>query len=111
MRSQYNFRRSTSNRRNGLKFMTVVSLLAFLSVTASAEMTYTQHTVVSGLPTHGINGLTFGPDGWLYGSTVMGTGLIRVDVKTGALEKLLADQVSGDDLAFVPDGSLAWTAL
>ena len=90
---------------------TAVTLMSAVSYAEAEEPSYTQSTLVEGLPTHGINGVVFGPDGLLYGSTMMGTGLIRVDVNTGTLEKILTDQASGDDLAFAPDGSLAWTAL
>lgn len=92
----------------------VASMAALFLLVAdlrAENISYTQSTLVAGQPTHGINGVVFGPDGKLYGSTMMGTGIIRVDVETGSIEKILIDQGSGDDLAFAPDGSLAWTAL
>lgn len=89
----------------------LLSVVTIYSNVSAEEPAYTQTVLVEGVPTHGINGVVFGPDGLLYGSTMMGTGIIRVDVETGRVEKILTDQGSGDDLAFTADGSLAWTAL
>jgi sugar lactone lactonase YvrE len=77
----------------------------------AAEPAYEKRVVLPGVAMHGINGLVFGKDGLLYGSSMLGTGFIKVDVKTGSVGKLLDGEGSGDDLALAADGSLAWSAL
>ncbi len=82
-----------------------------MSLSGAGATDYVQSELVSGVPGHGINGLTFGPDGKLYGSSMLGTGFLKLYVSTGVHERILDDQPSGDDLAFSPRGELTWTAL
>ena len=69
-------------------------------------------TIVTGIPVHGVHGLTFGPDGGLYIGSVMGQSIVRLDLDTNTLEESIAAPLGeADDIAFGPDGSMAWTAL
>jgi len=69
-------------------------------------------TAAPGISPHGITGLNFGNDGKLYAGSVIGPGVYRIDVKTGALEEVIgAAQGESDDVAMGPDGTLVWTAL
>ncbi len=53
------------------------------------------------------NGLTFGPDGFLYVSNFSGNDVRRVDVATGADESILASPIqSANGLAFTDEGTL-----
>ncbi len=73
---------------------------------------YRVETLVPGGPLHGINGITFGPDGWLYAGSVSGQTIYRVDVASGVVEVVVpAPAGEADDIAFAPDGTLVWTAL
>lgn len=73
---------------------------------------YLVETVVPGSPMKGVHGLAFDRAGVLHAVSLTGRSLYRVDIETGAVETIIGppDGV-GDDLAFGPDGSLAWTAL
>ena len=73
---------------------------------------YRVETLVPGGPLHGINGITFGPDGGLYAGSVSGQTIYRVDIASGAVEVIVpAPAGEADDIAFAPDGTLVWTAL
>ncbi len=65
-----------------------------------------------GSPFHGVHGLRFGPDGALYAASVIGQSIFRVDLGSGALERVVAPpEGMADDIAFAPDGTMVWTAI
>ncbi len=72
---------------------------------------YTVETLVAGSAMKGVHGLAFDGDGALHAVSITGMSLYRIDLQSGAVETVVGppDGV-GDDLAFGPDGSLAWTA-
>lgn len=96
----------------------IVGLVAALIITnlmasanAAAE-TWHQQTLITGTPVHGVHGLTFGPDGKLYVGSVMGQSIVAVDPTSGAMTEVVpAPQGEADDVAFGPNGHMAWTAL
>lgn len=68
--------------------------------------------ILSGLPVHGLQGLNFGPDGALYIGSVMSEAVMRLDVETGRMTQSVGPPLGeADDVAFGPDGTMAWTAL
>lgn len=78
---------------------------------AFAADTYTMDVLVSGSPMKGVHGLAFDNDGVLHAVSITGMSTYRIDVDTGAVETVIGPPLGvGDDLAFGPDGSLAWTA-
>jgi sugar lactone lactonase YvrE len=73
---------------------------------------YRVETLVAGGPMHGAKGITFGPDGMLYVCSVYSQSIYRVDVETGEVTIAVgAPDGESDDVAFAPDGTMAWTAL
>ena len=77
----------------------------------SGDGRYRVETLVPGGPMHGAKGITFGPDGMLYVGSVMSQSIYRVDVATGEVETVVgAPDGDADDVAFAPDGRMAWTA-
>ena len=73
---------------------------------------YRVETLVGGGPLHGANGITFGPDGWLYVGSVSSQTVYRVNVDDGSTQVVVpAPDGEADDVAFSPDGTLVWTAL
>ena len=89
----------------------LLTLTALAGCTSKPEVWHTER-VLSGIPIHGMHGLAFGPDGGLYIGSVMGQSIIRVDTSTGTIREVIpAPAGEADDVAFSPDGSMAWTAL
>jgi sugar lactone lactonase YvrE len=69
-------------------------------------------TLVPGSALHAPNGISFGPDGYLYAGSVGAQTLFRIDVSDGSVEVVVpAPAGEADDVAFAPDGTLVWTAL
>jgi streptogramin lyase len=79
---------------------------------AAPTTAYRTETLVSGGPLHGAKGITFGPDGHLYVCSVYAQSIYRVNVATGEVTTAVgAPHGESDDVAFAPDGTMAWTAL
>jgi streptogramin lyase len=61
-------------------------------------------------PMHGLHGIVIGPDGALHASSLTGRAIHRIEPRSGSLrEDVAPPDGSSDDLAFGPDGTLAWT--
>jgi sugar lactone lactonase YvrE len=69
-------------------------------------------TLVPGSALHAPNGISFGPDGYLYAGSVGAQSIFRIDTRNGSVELVVpAPAGEADDVAFAPDGTLVWTAL
>jgi sugar lactone lactonase YvrE len=78
----------------------------------SGNTAYRVETLVTGGPMHGAKGIAFGPDGYLYVCSVYAQSIYRVNVNTGEVTtEVPAPDGESDDVAFAPDGTMAWTAL
>ena len=67
--------------------------------------------LVPGSAMHGVHGLAFNADDELFGASLMGYSIYRIDRETGAVTTEVGFPYgNSDDLAFGPDGMLAWTA-
>jgi sugar lactone lactonase YvrE len=72
---------------------------------------YTVEEWVPGSSMHGVHGLAFGPDGLLYGASLTGYSVYRIDPATGAVSTAVGPpQGNADDVAFGPGGLMVWTA-
>ncbi len=82
------------------------------ATTQPAAPTYSVETLVAGSPLHGAKGIRFGPDGGLYVCSIVAQSIFRVNVATGAVTTAVgAPHGECDDVAFAPDGTMAWTAM
>ncbi len=105
-----------------------IVIFGFLAVFIAGQMACTQeqtaneaagptarnHTIealVPGSPMHGVHGLAFNADDELFGASLMGYSIYRIDRETGEVTTEVGHPLgNSDDLAFGPDGMLAWTA-
>lgn len=88
-----------------------LGLALTLTTCAPPPPTYTVETLVPGSAMHGVHGLAFGADGALYGASLIGQSIYRIDIETGVVTTEVGPpDGNGDDVAFAPDGTMAWTA-
>jgi sugar lactone lactonase YvrE len=91
--------------------LALIFAFALPAPAAPATQGYRLDTLVPPSLFHGIHGMKVGPDGKLYVADIYGFTIWRVDIKTGAAEPFVGfPNGMADDLAFGPDGTMAWTA-
>lgn len=80
----------------------------------SAADGYRFEVMATGARISGANGIHFAPNGNLYVASVVGSELLVIDPKDGAVLRRYghAEGVDGpDDVAFAPDGAVYWTSI
>jgi sugar lactone lactonase YvrE len=89
---------------------TVAAIVAGTTAGASAQ-TYEVTRLVPGSAFHGVHGLGIDKSGRLFAGSVAGAALYEVDRSNGTA-KIAVPSPEGmsDDIAFAPDGTMAWTA-
>ena len=97
--------------KNRLAF--AAALIAALSAAGSAAAAdYDVKRLLPGSPFHGVHGLRFDKDDNLYAASVIGESIYKIDPATKKVITFIAPpQGMADDLAFAPDGTLAWTSI
>ncbi len=67
--------------------------------------------LVPGSHFHGVHGLAFDKDDQLFVGSVVGQSIYRVNVDSGEVDVAVDPDKGGmaDDIAFAPDGTMAWT--
>ncbi len=90
-----------------------VASLALLLAACEAEkkpVTWEVSEFIGPSPFHGLHGLAIEPDGTVLAGSVVGQAIYAVDPKTGAVsERIGPPDGMADDIAFGPDGVMAWT--
>ena len=83
----------------------------FATAIGASAQTYEVTKLVPGSAFHGVHGLGIDKSGRLFAGSVAGAALYEVDRTTGAA-KIAVPSPEGmaDDIAFAPDGTMAWTA-
>ena len=94
----------------GLAFCSLLS-----GIVAQAEISapgYQVRQLVKPSAFHGVHGLAFDADDRLYAGSVVGQSVYRIDTRTGAVTTVVGPpQGMADDLVFLPDGTMVWTAI
>jgi sugar lactone lactonase YvrE len=92
-----------------LSLSTVVAA-SILSATSASAQTYEVTKLVPGSAFHGVHGLGVDKSGRLFAGSVAGAALYEVDRASGTA-KIAVPSPEGmaDDIAFAPDGTMAWT--
>jgi sugar lactone lactonase YvrE len=85
-----------------------IGIVAF--TTARAD-DYQVTKLVQGSAFHGVHGLAFDKAGHLFAGSVAGAALYQVDRDKGSASIAVpSPEGMADDIAFAPDGTMAWTA-
>lgn len=92
-----------------LAFGATMAAAVFLATGASAQ-TYEVTKLVPGSAFHGVHGLGIDKAGRLFAGSVAGAALYEVDRNNGTAKIAIPSPVGmADDIAFAPDGTMAWT--
>ena len=88
---------------------TVAATVLFAGGAASAQ-TYEVTKLVPGSAFHGVHGLGIDKSGRLFAGSVAGAALYEVDRDNGTAKIAIpSPEGMADDIAFAPDGTMAWT--
>jgi sugar lactone lactonase YvrE len=89
----------------------LVGALALTSGVGARAEGYAVTPLVPGSAFHGVHGLAFDREGRLFAGSVAGAALYEVDVAGGTARVAVpTPEGMADDIAFAPDGTMAWTA-
>jgi sugar lactone lactonase YvrE len=92
-----------------LALCTAVAATVLFGAGASAQ-TYEVTKLVPGSAFHGVHGLGIDKAGRLFAGSVAGAALYEVDRNNGTAKVAIpAPEGMADDIAFAPDGTMAWT--
>jgi sugar lactone lactonase YvrE len=94
-----------------LAFATTVAAIVLGNTAGASAQTYEVTKLVPGSAFHGVHGLGIDKSGRLFAGSVAGAALYEVDRNNGTA-KIAVPSPEGmsDDIAFAPDGTMAWTA-
>src|ERR1700716_2875764 len=89
---------------------TVAATVLFASGVGASAQTYEVTKLVPGSAFHGVHGLGIDKAGRMFAGSVAGAALYEVDRSSGAAKILIpTPEGMADDIAFAPDGTMAWT--
>src|SRR5437667_8079586 len=93
-----------------LAFLTTVAAIVVGTVAGASAQTYEVTKLVPGSAFHGVHGLGIDKSGRLFAGSVAGAALYEVDLNNGTAKIAIPTPVGmADDIAFAPDGTMAWT--
>ncbi len=89
---------------------TVAAAVLFTTGVGALAQTYEVTKLVPGSAFHGVHGLGIDKAGRLFAGSVAGAALYEVDRNNGTSKIAIpAPEGMADDIAFAPDGTMAWT--
>jgi sugar lactone lactonase YvrE len=91
-------------------YATVAATVLFTTGVGASAQTYEVTKLVPGSAFHGVHGLAIDKAGRLFAGSVAGAALYEVDRNNGTAKIAIpAPEGMADDIAFAPDGTMAWT--
>ena len=88
----------------------VVATAVFGAVNGASAQTHEVTQLVPGSAFHGVHGLGIDKTGRLFAGSVAGAALYEVDRNNGTAKIAIpGPEGMADDIAFAPDGTMAWT--
>ena len=94
---------------NRLALCATVAATVLFSTAAPAQ-TYEVTKLVPGSAFHGVHGLGIDKAGRMFAGSVAGAALYEVDLSNGTAKIAIpTPEGMADDIAFAPDGTMAWT--
>jgi sugar lactone lactonase YvrE len=88
----------------------VAAAMLFSSAVGASAQTYEVTKLVPGSAFHGVHGLGIDKAGRLFAGSVAGAALYEVDLNNGTAKIAIpTPEGMADDIAFAPDGTMAWT--
>jgi sugar lactone lactonase YvrE len=88
----------------------VAATALFASVPGASAQSWEVTKLVPGSAFHGVHGLGIDKSGRLFAGSVAGATLYEVDYANGTAKvAVAAPEGMADDIAFAPDGTMAWT--
>jgi sugar lactone lactonase YvrE len=89
---------------------TVAATVLCTSIVGASAQTYEVTRLVPGSAFHGVHGLGIDKAGRLFAGSVAGAALYEVDRENGTAKIAIpSPEGMADDIAFAPDGTMAWT--
>ena len=93
-----------------LALATTVAAIVLGNTAGASAQTYEVIRLVPGSAFHGVHGLGFDKSGRLFAGSVAGAALYEVDRSNGTAKVAIpSPEGMADDIAFAPDGTMAWT--
>jgi streptogramin lyase len=89
---------------------TVATTVLFSTFVGASAQTYEVTKLVPGSAFHGVHGLGIDKAGHMFAGSVAGAALYEVDLDNGTARIAIpTPEGMADDIAFAPDGTMAWT--
>lgn len=90
--------------------VSIAAALFFATTICATAETYEVTRLVPGSAFHGVHGLAIDDSGRLFAGSVAGAALYEVDRSNGTAKIAIpTPEGMADDIAFAPDGTMAWT--
>jgi sugar lactone lactonase YvrE len=95
---------------NRLALSAAVAATALFATTCASAQSYDVTLLVPGSAFHGVHGLGIDKSGRMFAGSVAGAALYEVDRSNGTAKiSIPTPEGMADDIAFAPDGTMAWT--
>jgi sugar lactone lactonase YvrE len=100
----------TSRLARSATVAAIILTTTFLCPISASAQTYEVTQLVPGSAFHGVHGLAIDKSGRLFAGSVAGAALYEVDRANGTAKIAIpTPEGMADDIAFAPDGTMAWT--